>query len=253
MAKRAGMTAVGKVVHRLRDQALNTTPGELIGSEDHLVTTLGVSRPTLRQAAALVGQEQLLVVRRGVGGGYFARRPDTEAVAHMAAIYLQARQTTLGEIIKAVEPIKTEMAALAARNRDSEMIQQWREYQARDQEAERAGGYREFLKSERQFGRLIGEGCQNRVLELFLKTLYDFCASIRREEDVYRDHPDRVHEYWSRRQMLVQAIIDGDPEVAHLAGSRCAKMVTDWMVEDVNARVGPNQGDDKTWSFAAIA
>jgi GntR family transcriptional regulator, transcriptional repressor for pyruvate dehydrogenase complex len=250
MAKRTGMTAVGKVVRRLREHALSTEPGELIGSEDQLVATYGVSRPTLRQAAALVGQEQLLVVRRGVGGGYFARRPDTDAVAHMAAIYLQARNTTLVEIIKAVEPIKTEMASLAARNRDPKIIEDWREFQARDREAERVGGYREFLKSEREFGRVIGEACQNRVLELFLKTLYDFCASIRREEDVYRDHPDRVHEYWSRRQMLVQAIIDGDPEVAHLTGRRCAKMVTDWMVEDVNGKGGSHPAEGDGWSFA---
>ena len=48
-------------------------------TERELESRYGVSRPTLRQAAALVGQEQLLHVRRGVGGGYFARRPDTRA------------------------------------------------------------------------------------------------------------------------------------------------------------------------------
>ena len=251
MAKREGTTAVAKVVRRLREHALSTEAGQLLGSEDQLVETYGVSRPTLRQAAALVAQEQLLMVRRGVGGGYFARRPDTQAVAHMAAIYLQARSTTLGEIIKAIEPIKVEMAALASANRDPAMLEQWREFQERDRQVESEGGYREFLRSEREFSRLLGVACGNNVLELFVLTLYEFCASIRREEDVYRDHPERVHDYWSRRQALVSAILLGDSEMAALTASRCARMVTDWMVEDVARQRHPD-GDPKdqvAWDF----
>jgi DNA-binding FadR family transcriptional regulator len=213
------------------------------------VATYGVSRPTLRQAAALVGQEQLLSVRRGVGGGYFARRPDTQAVAHMAAIYLQARQTTLEEIIKAIEPIKIEMAALATANRDPALIAQWRAFQARDRERALAGGYREFLKSERELSLLLGAACCNRVLELFVITLYDFCASIRPEEDVYRDHPERVREYWSRRLTLVDAIIDGDAEVAALSARRCARMITEWMVEDVSPVGRPSTTAGQAWAF----
>lgn len=249
MAKREGTTAVAKVVRPLREHALSTQPGELIGSEDQLVAIYEVSRPTLRQAAALVGQEQLLSVRRGVGGGYFARRPDTNAVAHMAAIYLKSRQTTLEEIIKAIEPIKVEMAALAAHNRDPEAIAQWREFQARDREQEREGGYRDFLKSEREFSRLLGSACRNRVLELFLMTLYDFCASIRPEEDVYRDHPERIHDYWSRRHVLMAAIIDGDSEVAALTAGRCARMVTEWMVQGVGHPGSSGQEAQQAWAF----
>jgi DNA-binding FadR family transcriptional regulator len=249
MAKRDGTTAVARVVRRLRELALSTKAGELIGSEDHLVATYGVSRPTLRQAAALVGQEQLLSVRRGVGGGYFARRPDTRAVAHMAAIYLQARHTTLEEVIKAIEPIKIEMASLAATNRDPEMLSKWREFSERDRDQEREGGYREFLGSEREYSRLLGVACGNNVLDLFVMTLYDFCASIRPEEDVYRDHPQRVHDYWLRRQALVSAIILGDREVAALTSSRCARIVTDWMVEDLARQRRSKAPEKKPWAF----
>lgn len=247
MAKSEG-TTVGKVIRRLRAHALSTPPGELIGSEDQLVATYGVSRPTLRQAAALVGQEQLLMVRRGVGGGYFARRPESNAVAHMAAIYLQARHTTLEEIIKAIEPINVEMATLAAQNRDPEVLNQWREFQSRDQEQERQGGYMEFLRSEREYGRIISIACKNKVLDLFVMTLYDFCASLR-QEDVYRDHPERVKEYWGRRNMLMAAIIDGDAEVAPLAARRCARLVTEWMVEDAGSRDQSTPAPDQPWAF----
>jgi DNA-binding FadR family transcriptional regulator len=225
-------TAVGKVSRRLRELALATKPGELLGSEDQLLAIFGVSRPTLRQAAALVVQEQLLSVKRGVGGGYFARRPDWKAVAHMAAIYLHARTTTTGEIVKAIEPIKIEMAKLAAQNRNADMLTQWREFAERDRPIETGGGYRDLLKSEREFSRILGAACQNKVLELFIETLYDFSASMRPEEDVYRDRPERVRAYWTRRRQLVTAIVDGDGELAALSAARCAKLVSGWMAED---------------------
>src|SRR5215475_11381751 len=63
----------------------------LLGSEDDMIRTLGVSRPTLRQAARMLEQEELLVVRRGIGGGLFGRRPTAEAVSHIASVYLRAQ------------------------------------------------------------------------------------------------------------------------------------------------------------------
>jgi DNA-binding FadR family transcriptional regulator len=244
-------TVVGRVVRALREHALETPPGQLLGPEDQLVATYSVSRPTLRQAAALVAQEQLLVVKRGVGGGYFARRPSSEGVAHMAAIFLRSRQTTLEEIIKAVEPIRVEMTALAAANRDPEALAAWREFQAADAAQAEQGGYREFLRSEREYGRLLGAASQNRVLELFLMTLLDFCASILPEEDVYRDHPERVRAYWSRRQMALAAIIDGDADVAALTARRCTRMVVEWMVEDMGRAGKSADAVKQVWAFSA--
>ena len=229
-------TAVGKVVRRLREQALHTEPGELLGSEEQLLAAFGVSRPTLRQAAALVAQEQLLHVRRGVGGGYFARRPEAKAVAHMAAIYLHARETTPGEIVRAIEPIKVEMARLAAANRSADTLAQWRAFSERDHAAERSGNFREFVKTEREFSRLLGAACRNRVLELFVETLYDFSASMRPEVDVYRDHPERMRAYVQRRRQLIAAIMDGNAELAALAASRGSKLVAQWFEADLRAQ-----------------
>jgi DNA-binding GntR family transcriptional regulator len=68
-------TTLRQTVEALREESLRCAESELIGSEDDLLASHNVSRPTLRQAAALVAREQLLQVRRGVGGGYIARRP----------------------------------------------------------------------------------------------------------------------------------------------------------------------------------
>lgn len=250
--KQEAKTAVSKVARRLRRQALSTAEGKLIGSEDDLVKKYRVSRPTLRQAAALLSQEQLLLIRRGVGGGYFARRPDFRAVTHMAAVYLQSRHTTIDEIIAAIEPINVEMAVLASKNRDSEIREQWRDFYARDQELNQSGGFRDFQKSQVEFVKLLGAACGNRVLELFVLTLYDFCGSLRPEEDMFVQRPDRVREYWARRMDLVKAIMEGDTDIAKLTSERCAKMITDWLSENSTKKSKARSRPIDIWEFPAI-
>ncbi|HEX4180249.1 MAG TPA: hypothetical protein VHY32_05625, partial [Caulobacteraceae bacterium] len=107
-----------QTVEALREESLRCAEGERIGSEDELLARHRVSRPTLRQAAALVAQEQLLQVRRGARGGYLARRPTGRAVTHMAAIFLRTRGANLDEISQSMAPIRAELARLAAVNLD---------------------------------------------------------------------------------------------------------------------------------------
>ena len=81
MSERGDSSAVRKIAKALRIESLNSDEGTLLGSEEDMLSRHKVSRPTFRQAAALVAQEQLLTIRRGVGGGYFVTRPKPEAVA----------------------------------------------------------------------------------------------------------------------------------------------------------------------------
>lgn len=72
----------------LRQRALATAPGELIGSEDDIVQALGVSRVTVRQAARLLEREGVLFVKRGKKGGYFSARPSVAMVEEVVCAYL---------------------------------------------------------------------------------------------------------------------------------------------------------------------
>jgi len=62
---------------------------------------------------------------------------------------------------------------------------------------------------------------------------HEVCGFFGPEEDIFRDRPNRVREYWSRRQTHVAAIIDGDVELTSFAARRCARLITNWMVEDM--------------------
>ena len=226
---------VRRVADAIRRDALESAEGALLGSEDDLIVRYAVSRPTLRQAAALVAQENLLVVKRGVGGGYFARRPDSQAVAHVAAVYLRSRKTRVEEIIAAVAPIRIELAKLAALSADETLKGRLKDFLAQEAQREQVT-YGEFLRGEREFGKLMSALSGNHVIALFLQILYDFSASLPRDEDMFRNHPERVAEYRAKRNRLAEALLAGDEEIAVVAAKRCAQASAGWMLQDLKRR-----------------
>ena len=228
--------ALRQTVEALRRDALKCPEGELIGSEDELLARHQVSRPTLRQAAALVAQEQLLQVRRGVKGGYIARRPTSRAVAHMAAIYLRTREASLDELGRSMGPIRAELARLAAANLDESSRQAFQDFLQREADPNVEGaGLRAFTKSEREFGNLLGAASRNHVLSLFLDILHDLAANIPPERDLFLGQPERVKAYRQQRARLIEAILDGDPNIAVLLSKRTSELNRLWMDEDAPA------------------
>jgi GntR family transcriptional repressor for pyruvate dehydrogenase complex len=249
-------SAVRNAARALRADALALDDGALLGSEEELLARYGISRPTLRQATALLVHEQLLVIKRGVNGGYFARQPNARGVAHTAAISLQSRHTSLREIIQTVLPIKVEMAILACRNRNSRALAHLRDFRERHADLPR-DDYHAFLKSEVEFGAILGELSGNNVLRLFLETLYDFCSQLGATDDIYRGRPDRVKEYWLLRDQLVDAVLSGDEELAPTFARRCSLLAAQWAVEDLGtrntAKIFGAHGDSPVSKVHAIA
>jgi DNA-binding FadR family transcriptional regulator len=237
-------SVVRRCVAALRTQAMNTAEGALIGSEDELLALHQVSRPTLRQAAALVAQEQLLEARRGVHGGYFATRPTVKAVSHMAAIFLQTRCAHLQDIIAAIAPVHAEMARLAATKIGPEERARVEAYLA-EQTAMVEGefSYRDFLRTARNWEILLGDLCANPVLALYLRILIDLAAQLAPQEDIYVGRPDRALDFLRRQRKVAEAILDGDPEMAVLASRRTG--------DNVEAKLErPEQG--QAWPLPAV-
>jgi DNA-binding FadR family transcriptional regulator len=90
-------------------------PGQALPSEAELIAQYGVSRPSLREAMRVLESEQLIVVRRGKGGGAIIRAPDLDQAARQLGFVMQDRGVTLGDVHRArtiIEP--PALAALAA-------------------------------------------------------------------------------------------------------------------------------------------
>jgi DNA-binding FadR family transcriptional regulator len=229
----AASSAVEQASSRLRSMAMNAEEGGLLGSEEDLMNALGVSRPTLRQAAALVAQDRFILIRRGVNGGYFAARPDSTTVSRMAALYLQSRDAHLSEVIAVAEPIRTELARLASRSTDTAVKAQLAEFVSQER-AMQESDYRTFLRAERAFGRMLSTVAGNKVLGLFLNIVYDLTAYVGQAEDVYVNRPERVELYRQHRLRMATAILEGDEELAVLATRRCSAIVAEWIHEDLD-------------------
>ena len=86
--------------------------GELADGES--LERFGVSRPSLREALRILEAEGLITVVRGVLGGVVAHQPSERMTARTAALVLQARNVTLGDVHQArsmIEPAAVRVLA----------------------------------------------------------------------------------------------------------------------------------------------
>ena len=224
-----------RALAQLRELAVQRDAGAFVGSEDELMRQLGVSRPTLRQAAVLVMQEQLLVARPGPKGGYFAAKPTVTGVAHMAAIFLDAHGAGLHEIVEAVEPIRSGVARLATRGRDAANREQMRAFLVKEHAFDEGHAADwDLLTAEREFNALLARMSGNRVLGLFTEMLNAFTQMAIGGPQVWSENPTRIQQYRRLRNRMAEAIIEGDEEIAALTASRAGAVLTDWMMESVS-------------------
>jgi DNA-binding FadR family transcriptional regulator len=220
----------------LRRDALQIPEGTLLGREEELVNRYNVSRPTLRQAAGLVSQEQLITIRRGVGGGYFAARPDSSAVANLAAILLQVRGVGLDQMLHAIDPIRRELIQLAAERASDEQLGELSAFLDADEAISEADyRFRDFLRAELQHNEIIGRASHNEVLSLFLKILLQLVSTLRRQEDVLFGRRSRIASWRQQRNKMLRAVVARDGEHSALEARRCGQLIRKWISEDQQA------------------
>jgi DNA-binding FadR family transcriptional regulator len=180
----------------------------LLGSEDELMRQLGIGRPTIRQAARLLEQQQLLTVRRGPRGGLFARRPTGEGVTGAARVFLQSQDTTFRQLLEVELVLSPVCAARAAANPDIEARTSLLSHY--DELSEDAYlSTRRFMELARDFQRRVAELSQSPVLFLFVSVLMDLAAPSRTIERVFEDESQRRAAMTGHRRIAL-AIVSGD-------------------------------------------
>jgi DNA-binding FadR family transcriptional regulator len=201
----------------LREEILaHDGPEEMwpLGSEDEMCQALGVSRPTLRQAARLLEEEQLLVVRRGISGGLFGRRPTAAAVSRIASVYLRSAKTTYYDLIGAELVLSPACARLAASASDPvrtairDFYQQQLGDVAREDIPEQL-----FLDLSTRFQRALADAVCNPALRLVAYVLMDLARPSRHIAEVYAD-PQKRQVTVERHEAVANAVYLGDGEAA---------------------------------------
>jgi DNA-binding GntR family transcriptional regulator len=205
---------------KLRSIALDAPEGALIGSEESLVTRLGVSRATVRQVARLLEREGLLRVRRGINGGYFAARPDERTIENAVSAYLDTLDMDAEDVTTVASVLWVEAVRKASSLRTEPakaMVQRWRE---RIEQMPADANYLVVSKLEQDIRSAIFELIKGRYIELIFHINMAFAArrfplSALTEDNA--QHREFVHAWRAAKLMELEAIADGDPELGMMA------------------------------------
>jgi GntR family transcriptional regulator, transcriptional repressor for pyruvate dehydrogenase complex len=226
--RKSAKSATADVVATLRREILAAPTGAYIGSESELLQKLGVSSPTLRQAARLLERQQLVSVERGPKGGYYGRRPTSRATAGAAALYLQVAGTTRSQVRQASLPLMIQASRLAAQANDTQRLTAFRAaYDAVKALAPDAPAPAVLAKDRALVGAML-ELAGNPAVELFLKVIYRLGRLHEARLHVFNARPDRTRAWVEHALELAEAVFERDGRLAELMIVRGEALIDVW-------------------------
>jgi|SRR5882724_4837394 len=221
-----------RLANNLRKELLELKKGAFFGYEDDLLARLNVSRPTLRQAARVLEHDQLLLVRRGPHGGYYAHRPDVQSVINAASLYLYERGTRLHDLVEAARGCVSTLIRLAAESHDDAARESLREQLRTYTETDFTSlPHTEFLRAESAIVTAFARMAGNPPLELVIRILYG-CGLGTTSDKIFEDRPDRIEACARIRVLTVEAVLAGDGELAELHEARASNLRRGYLEED---------------------
>jgi DNA-binding FadR family transcriptional regulator len=227
-----GETRVSHASRELVRLSLASAEGSYLGAEDDLLTRLGVSRPTLRQAAKIVESDRLISVRRGTKGGFYAERPDAADAIKALTRYLRLNGATIADVIVVSRNISEEAAGLAAGCADAALRAQLETFAARIDEHDTPGS---IIRAETALARLLALMSGNPAIQLVMEIGYTF-GMEEQPGSLYQSAEDRATAR-SLQNSLCAAVLGGDADVARLMMRRRSKTVQGWLARDDAAPV----------------
>lgn len=225
------------VASRLRDDILTgrLKEGDVLPSQEHLLTELGVSPPALREAIHILEADGLISVRRGNVGGAVVHMPSAERTAHMIGMVLQSRDATPSDVSGALlylEPVCAGMCA-ARDDRLTEVVPFLEaEIRLQIEQFDDAGRY---VPNARRFHEALVSRCGNESMILLVGSLELIWSA--HESAVWSDETtgpgsdravraDTMRAALKDHQRIVEAIREGNQNKAirvaheHLAAAR---------------------------------
>jgi len=234
ISRQRGQNLVSATTQALRDHIFALAPGTLIGSLHQIARALDVGVVTLQQAARVLEHEGLLDVRRGPGGGYYAARPDDAALERAMDAYLRMHPTTWEEALDMTSLLFNELVAAAATSLgESDARPQLLALRDRlDAGLPEA----EFGPFEFEFQELLFRMVRRPLFEMLTRVTLHF-ASSRPVPPISALHADAARWREGRRR-IIQAIVDGDPDLARFEAERQNRAVVRGHVEAMKRSLG---------------
>jgi DNA-binding FadR family transcriptional regulator len=231
------------VANHIRGQIIRgeLQEGDSLPPEGLLMTSFGVSRPTLREAFRILEAENLISVVRGSRSGARVHQPRVELVSRYAGYALQAQHTTVADIYEARLAIEPHIVRRLATQAPTGAVQRLRDEVERLKRLVQDERYVDFIAGTANFHRLVVEVGGNVTLNFLNQLLLDLVA--RHQVSFFRRHPTTKEAQLKRYSAAIRSYEklidlieakDADAAVAH------------WQLHLHNANstwVGPDEGD----------
>lgn len=221
--------------------------GDFLPPEGQLMATLGISRPTLREAFRILEAENLISVVRGSRTGARVHQPKVENVARYAGFALQTQGTTLADIYEARLAIEPYCAKRLANANTAETVARLRAEAAHTAALVEEKKYVEAIINLTGFHRLIVELAGNHTLLFVIRMLQDLL--VMHQENYFKTHAFtqddlRIRSRWglSSFHKLIDLIETGDAD----------KVEAHWRLHITNANASWVPPEDATKIINAL-
>lgn len=228
-----GGTLVSRVARQLSAFSMAVPDGAFIGAEDDLLGRLGISRPTLRQAAKIAESEGMISVRRGIRGGFYAARPRVADAIRALNRYLRLQGATIRDL-GVTNSVVLEAARAAATCTDAA---QRDALAALVDEARAIHTAKGMIDIDTRFARTLAAMSGNPVIEVMIAMSYSFGLE---EQGVYlydeEEHRELARGWFAA---IADAVLAGDGELALFMMQRRLTAVLEWIDLADDTRLGP--------------
>ena len=201
------------VADQIREQIIRgeLNEGDSLPPEGTLMVTLGISRPTLREAFRILEAESLISVVRGSRSGARVHSPSTELVSRYAGYLLESQSTTIADLYAArlaIEPTVVRWLATAKGQtpgmaKVKSVLEDLGDMLANEE-------YDKFIDNIAYFHQVLVEATGNKTLSFMNRMLLNLART--HQNDYQRRHPRSTEE----RQKSIRAGFKSYAKLIHL-------------------------------------
>jgi DNA-binding FadR family transcriptional regulator len=204
--------------------------GDFLPPEGQLMTTLGISRPTLREAFRILEAESLISVIRGSRTGARVHQPSTELVSRYAGYVLQSMGATIGDLYQTRLAIEPQVVRWLATKPDRRSIGRLRAEIERLRVLLVADRPDDFLEAINEFHATLVDVTGTRTLTFINQLLLNLVA--RHQVDYKKRHP---LEHELQRKRLAAGLKSYEKLVDLIEGEHVEEAVKHWRLHLTNA------------------
>lgn len=204
--------------------------GDFLPPEGQLMDTLGLSRPTLREAFRILEAEGLISVVRGSRSGARVRKPSVELVSRYAGYVLQSQATTIADLYQTRLLIEPSVVRLLATSNDKAATGKLRKILADMSGLLDEQRHDEFVDKVEVFHQSLVAASGLKTLTFLSRMLLDLAAKHQR--DYAHRHPQTREE---RRKSLRVGLKSYEKLVALIEAGDVEEAVAHWRLHLKNA------------------